>query len=259
MKRFVMTLIVVLLVVFGGYCGWRYYSDVYLPNKKITDTEKEQRILFEKIKPDFELINSTLSAESTDDVTENTPYQSLVSENGEAVGWITVEGTVIDYPVVQAADNAYYLNHGFDRNYNYGLGCPFLDYRCESDFNGFNSIIYAHHIQDYRALFSDITLYGDSAFMKQHPEGTLLTKNGVRKVRFFAYMVIPNPSFAYITGITAKKDRESYIDSIFKNAVYTNYYSSEEMKKNDKLRLLLLSTCSYDYWNARSVLAGVIE
>ena len=252
MKRIVLAVIAVVILCAGGYCGWRYYHDVYLPNKQITDAEQEQRLVFEQLKPD------PVATEAFTDGGEEPP-QKLTELNGGAVGWITIDGTVIDYPIVQSDDNSYYLDHGVDGEYNNGLGCPFLDYRCKSDFSGFSSIVYAHHIQNYRALFSDITLYSDPDFMSSHPEGTLLTKNGAHRVRFFAYLTLPNPSFAYNTDLNSKEARGGYIDDIFQNAEYTTAFSPEELKKNQELRLLLLSTCSYDFWNARGVLAGVIE
>ena len=88
---------------------------------------------------------------------------------------------------------------------------------------------------------------------------SLLTKTGAHRVRFFAYLTLPNPSFAYNTDLNSKEARGGYIDDIFQNAEYTTAFSPEELKKNQELRLLLLSTCSYDFWNARGVLAGVIE
>lgn len=262
MKRLILIIAAVLLVAAGVFCGFKYYFDVYLPNKEITDAEKEQREYYEQLKPDS--VSATGSADADGD---NGEYQSgrspslekLEAANNDSVGWITVDGTVIDYPVVQAEDNDFYLDHGVDGQYNNGIGCPFLDYRCKGDFSGFNSIVYAHHIQGYRALFSDITLYSDREYMEQHPAGTLVTKNGAHRVRFFAYMTIPNPSFAYNTDPGNKDGQNQYLGDIFENAEYTSAYTLEELKKNDNLRLLLLSTCSYEFWNARGVLAGVIE
>ena len=249
-----MIVLVIVLLAVGGYCGWRYYNDVFLPNKQIKDADRSQREYFGEIKPDDV---DTPDASEADGASER--FAALTAENDEAVGWLTIDGTVIDYPVAQAADNYFYLDHGFDKQYNWGLGCPFLDYRCKSDFTGFNSLVYAHHISGYPAMFSEITYYKDSGFMAEHPTGVLLTKTGVHRVRFFAYMIIPNPSFAYVTELKTKSEKEKYIDDIFENAEYTSVYSAYELKKKNDLHLLLLSTCTYEYWQARGVLAGVIE
>ncbi len=250
-----MIILVVALLAAGGYCGWRYYNDVYLPNKQITDADNTQRELFESIRPD---IAGTPRDEGDEPANENDLCGALEIRNSDSVGWLTIDGTVIDYPVVQTEDNTFYLEHSFDRKYNY-VGCPFLDYRCKSDFTGFNSIIYAHHLSGYPSMFTQITYFKDSDYMREHPTAVLLTKKGVRTVRFFAYMIVPNPSFAYVTDIGSQDEKNNYIDDIFDNAEYTSGYTSDELKEKKDLRLLLLSTCTYEFWQARGVLVGVIE
>ena len=257
MKRAILIGLVVVLVAVGGYCGWRYYNDVYVPNKQVTDADKTQRELFESIKPE-DAASAPSSEDDPEGVTDSA-VETLRSRNDDAVGWLTIDGTVIDYPIVQTTDNTFYLENGFDGTYNYGLGCPFLDFRCQSDFKGFNSIVYAHHILGYQAMFSDITNYKDPDFMKQYPNGTLRTKSGAHQVRFFAYMIIPNPSFAYQTEFTSQAQKDAYIDEIYQSAEYPPVLKADDLKSNTELHLLLLSTCTYEYWQARGVLAGVIE
>ena len=253
-KRLVIIALIVVLLAVGGFCGWKYYTDVYLPNKQITDGDNQQRELFKTIKPDIE----EPSEDPGEDDGEDDPFSVLRSYTSDAVGWITINGTVIDYPVVQGSDNTFYLDHGIDKQYLY-VGCPFLDYRCKSDFTGFNSIIFAHHMSGYPSMFTEITYYKDQSFMQTHPTGTLLTEDGVHTVRFFAYLIIPNPSFAFVMDIHTKKEKDKYIDDIYENAVYTTVYTSVDLKKNKELHLLLLSTCTYEFRQARGVLAGVIE
>ena len=258
-----MIALVIVLIGLGCYCGWRYYNDVYKPNSRILDADKSQRELFDRLKPDFEDPGETGSEIGVSDpeaaAVEDDPLIPLASVNGGTVGWLTIDGTVIDYPISQADDNSFYLDHGYDGQYNWGVGTPFLDYRCSGDFSGFNSIVYAHHIQGYRALFSDITLYKDKSFMESCPTGNLMTKSGMRTVRFFAYLIIPNPSFAYNTEFADQSEKEAYIDELYETAEYTYAFTAEELKNNKNLHLLLLSTCTYEYWDARGVLAGVIE
>ncbi len=256
-----------LVAVLAGafaYCGWRYYMETYLPEKQLTDADTSQRELFKNVRPSPERFartegNPVSEEEQPSQADAPDPLAELKAANDEAVGWLTIDGTNIDYPIVQAKDNSFYLQNGFDKKYNYGLGCPFLDSRCDSDFGGFNSIVYAHHIRGNRAMFGDIAKYKSSSFMKQYPTGTLLTADGVHEVRFFAYMTIPSTAFAYRTGINNENDREEYIDEIFENANYTIDSTSDELKNNNELHLLLLSTCTYEYWEARGVLVGVIE
>ena len=62
------------------------------------------------------------------DVTNNINFNELIERNSDTVGWITVNNTNIDYPIVQASNNEYYLNHSFDRKYT-DAGWVFEDYR----------------------------------------------------------------------------------------------------------------------------------
>ncbi len=268
MKRAAMIGMLVLLSGAFAYCGWRYYSETYLPNKQITEADTQQRELFVSLKPPPERFtrpagksaptdDNSPEEESSPEITD--PLAELKAANPDVAGWLTIDGTNIDYPIVQAADNGYYLQRGFDKKANYGLGCPFLDYRCESGFGGFNSIVYAHHIKGNQAMFGDIARYKDSGFMRKNPSGTLLTADGAHNVRFFAYMTIPSTAFAYETDFADDTAREEYINDIFNNANYTIEITPEDLKENSGLRLLLLSTCTYEYWEARGVLVGVIE
>ncbi len=87
----------------------------------------------EKVDPYWEFIGTNLI---------NVDFSDLKEVNKDVIGWIKVEGTNINYPFVQAADNSYYLTHTFDRSYN-RAGWVFLDYRNNLT-NGRNTILYAH-------------------------------------------------------------------------------------------------------------------
>ena len=73
----------------------------------------------------------------------NVNFDGLKKKNSDTVGWIKVEGTNINYPVVQTTDNKYYLNHSYDKTYN-KAGWVYADYRNNLDSFDKNTIIYAH-------------------------------------------------------------------------------------------------------------------
>ena len=183
-------------------------------------------------------------------------FEELLEINPDTVGWLTIPDTTVDYPIVQAGDNQFYLKTGYDRQYSY-VGCPFLDSRCAEGFEGFNAIVYGHHIK--HEMFGDIAKFSDIDYMRERPSGTLLTEDGQHNVQFFAYLTVPSTSKVYDTGIVNKTDRDGYIDSLFDLASYTVGQTAESLKRRDDLRLLLLSTCTYEFENARGVLVGVIQ
>ena len=99
------------------------------------------------------------------------PEDSPISD--EMVAWITIAGTDIDYPVMQAADNIKYLNT--DPFGNYALsGSIFLDSRNSPDFSDDYSLIYGHHME-YGRMFDALDRFLNASYLKQHTAGTLMT------------------------------------------------------------------------------------
>ena len=70
-------------------------------------------------------------------------FDKLLVINSDTVGWVNMRESMINYPIVQASNNSYYLNHDYYKNYN-DAGWVFMDYRNASDFTDRNTIIYAH-------------------------------------------------------------------------------------------------------------------
>lgn len=101
-------------------------------------------------------------------------FAVLKEKKPDCIGWISIPGTPIDFPVMQNGD--FYLKHDFDGNYtDYGL--PFLDERCNLETSD-NLIIYGHHMND-GSMFSALLNYEDMAYFEQHPDITFETIGGV--------------------------------------------------------------------------------
>ena len=97
-------------------------------------------------------------------------YQELYAQNPDLAGWLCINGTNINYPVVQA-DNSYYLRRGFDRLYS-TAGTLFLDERCRlatpNAAGTANALIYGHNTAS-GSMFSQLLNYADKAFYTAHP------------------------------------------------------------------------------------------
>lgn len=74
-------------------------------------------------------------------------FAALESINSDCVAWIRIDGTEIDYPVVQGHDNSFFLKHLFDGEWN-GAGCIFLDSRVNPDLSDRHSVLYGHHMKN---------------------------------------------------------------------------------------------------------------
>ena len=258
MKTRILIGMVIVLLVALVYCGWRYYGDVIRPEQEFAAADSEQQILFDSIRPDSQEPPSERAENAPEADTPEDPLLKAAEVNPSVVGWITIPGTHIDHPIVQAEDNDFYLHNGFDGQYNYELGCPFLDCRCAADLSGFNSIVYAHHMTKQR-MFADIALFKDECFMQDHPEGILTLHDGVHKVIFFAYLNVPSTAPVYRTDLMTDDDKHAYLTQLFEAADHTVGYTAEDLNTMSDLHLLLLSTCTYEYDDARGIVAGIIE
>ncbi|MCR4760925.1 MAG: class B sortase, partial [Oscillospiraceae bacterium] len=217
MKRALILAASALLIALGCWCGRRYYREKVLPEKRLDEANEKQLQLFRDVKPGVHIPEE--SQNGSTEAAECDPLEDAEAVNSTVAGWLTVPGTHIDYPVCQAEDNDFYLHNGFDGKYNHELGCPFLDYRCEPDFSGFNSIVYAHHMTR-RRMFADIALYKEEAFLRAHPSGTLTLHDGVHDIRFFAYLSVPGNAPAYHTVFVTDSERQEYLDYLLDTAAY---------------------------------------
>ena len=99
---------------------------------------------------------------------------------GEMVAWLTMDGTHIDYPVMQGTDNVHFLNT--DPFGQYSLtGSVFLDSRSSPDFSDSYSVVYGHHM-DYGRMFGALDDYLDDSYLKQHTAGTLMLGRNADRV-----------------------------------------------------------------------------
>ncbi|MDY5586601.1 MAG: CHAP domain-containing protein [Oscillospiraceae bacterium] len=94
-------------------------------------------------------------------------YGALFEQNQDFIGWIKIDGTKVDYPVMQSPNNPdYYLKHSFEKAYS-DYGVPYIDEACATGISN-NLVIYGHHMKN-GTMFSDLCNYTDADFCKEHP------------------------------------------------------------------------------------------
>lgn len=177
-------------------------------------------------------------------------WKALKKVNPDVQGWLYQKGTVINYPVVQGTDNDTYLHTRFDKQWS-GGGTLFVDYRMEKDFKGFNSIIYGHHMKD-GSMFRSIRGYTkEDGYYDKHKTLELATPHGnYHLVVFSAFITKATDEDTYkMTYDEAEK--QAYIDRAWERSELPITKNSVDVTKND--RLVTLSTCAYDYEEARYI------
>lgn len=167
------------------------------------------------------------------------------------IAWLTVEGTGIDYPVMQGTDNDEFLNK--DPYGNYSLsGSIFLDYRNSPDFSDGYSLIYGHHMAG-GVMFGALDRYLKPGYLESHSKASITTKEGERHgIRLFAVMdTDASDAMIFIPGYAGVTELMEYI--VDKSA----FILPEGAGKGG--RIIALSTCKFPDSTERTVVLGVLE
>lgn len=175
--------------------------------------------------------------------------EELQQRNPDVVGWITVDGTEIDYPVVQAEDNEYYLKRdwlGADNS----AGAIFMDYR--NDPEGLrerksHTILYGHHRQD-GSMFQNLMNYKDESYFRENQTFEVTDQYGSHTFEIFSAYVTGTDFYFIETRFPQDEDFETFIDSIEERSMFD---TDIEVTAED--HILTLSTCTYEYDDARYV------
>ena len=123
--------------------------------------------------------------------TINQSVIDLQAKYPDAVGWLTVPGTKIDYPFVWHEGNDFYLRRDLDGTHA-TAGTLFMDCRCAPDFTSQNTIIYGHHMKN-GSMFGTLKLFDDKKFFDENTSGIIYLPHKTLALEIFAYMIL-NPS-----------------------------------------------------------------
>ncbi len=182
-------------------------------------------------------------------------YVNLYRENNDLAGWISIEGMKIDYPVLQNADNEYYLHHDFygkDSKY----GCLYVKNQADVD-KGTNFIIYGHNMKD-GSMFGDLDLYQKESFYKEHPRiafDTLYEERTYDIIAVFRSQVYnaEDDVFKYYQFYEAHT-QEEFADFYNNIKALSLYDTGVEAVFGDTF--LTLSTCAYHVQDGRFVVVA---
>lgn len=175
----------------------------------------------------------------------------LVKINADVCGWITIDNTHIDYPVVQGNDNMEYINK--DVYGNFALtGSVFLDADNASDISDAYTLLYGHHMEN-GAMFGDVAEFVDKSYFDIHQMGILFTKNGeVYEITFFACIKTDAYDAAlYYPTRYEQRNIQPLLDAIKAKAVC---YREADVQSDNQV--IGLSTCDESSTNGRIVLFG---
>jgi sortase B len=226
---FIVGLAIVLVMLFGGYSLWNSY------------------MLYKGAYTSSDLLKYKPSADNP----SNPTLAELMKLNPDVRAWLTVDGTHIDYPVVQGKTNLDYINKDVYGQFSFS-GSIFLDCNNASDFSDFYSLLYGHHME-HGAMFGDIADFRQQSYFDTHKTGTLYLPGKTYSISLFACVSadaydskIFSPAAVKTTA--EKQEMLSYIKSKSLN------YRDLGLTANDKI--IAMSTCTTATTNGRTVLFG---
>lgn len=178
-------------------------------------------------------------------------FEALWQSCPDVVGWIRLEDSMIDYPIVLGEDNDFYLYHLPDGTEN-KAGSIMMDQANTGTFREEVNILHGHHMRS-GSMFGRLADYKSEEYFEAHRTMHLFTPNGDYEVQVFAAYTVNGYTFGYPTSF---EDETAFTQFIRKAVSATPYETGVEVEYGD--RILLLSTCDYAYDGARYVVMGKI-
>lgn len=183
-------------------------------------------------------------------------YQTLYNKNKKMIGWIKIDDTKIDYPVMQTVNNEYYMDHNFNQEYDRN-GSLFLDKDCDIVHRNTNLIIYGHHMKSGK-MFGELNKYSSEEYYKAHPniQFDTIYERGTYEVMYVFRSRIYNEDevvFKYYQFLDAASEQE-FNSNMQEMAALALYDTGVRASYGDQL--LTLSTCDYSEEDGRFVVVA---
>lgn len=188
-----------LFVMLMAMCLFFFYLRNIGDQRAVQLYSEAGRLAFvsEAVEPSPALSDMTSPAEDApeagakEDAPSGMDLSPLQEFNADVVGWIEIPG-ILSYPLLQGGDNAWYLSHAWNGEEN-AAGAVFLDYRADSGFGEFNTLIYGHRMRN-GTMFGSLKHYKAADFWQENPSVYLANEDSTRRYDIYA---------AYETGLMA--------------------------------------------------------
>ena len=180
-------------------------------------------------------------------------YQAMYAQNSDLAGWIQIDGTSINYPVIQSKQNPdFYLKHNFEKA-DSPHGCPYVQANCDLQAPSDNILVYGHNMKD-GTMFSDLLQYKRESFWEQH---RIIRFDPLTAQAEYTVMAVfrgeAEDLFAYYRCTDAETPQEfaAYVDACKGTALYETGVTAAYGDK-----LITFSTCDDSGKNSRVVVVA---
>lgn len=243
MKKIIKISVVILLIGIMLISSYFIYKNM--------QEDKEQEEIFEELE---NIVTTNETNEEKEQQEDNVNLNKLYKINNDIVGWLKIENTNINYPVMQTKDRPdYYLRKNFYKEYSV-FGTPYIDENCDIE-NGNNLIIYGHHINANK-MFGELENYKNEEYYNKHKFIKFYTLNEKAEyeiISVFKTTVYNDKGFKYYQYYNLEDERE--FETFINKCKELSLYDTQKIAKyGDKL--LTLSTCEYSQNNGRLVVVA---
>lgn len=198
---------------------------------------------------------------------EGPSFEEIAKINSDVCAWITMDGTRIDYPVLLGETNLTYINTDVYGNFSLA-GSIFMDSRCDRNFEDAYTLLYGHHMEN-GSMFGDLDLYKEQQFFQENRIGVLLLPSRVVPLRTLACLLAEASEDEVFETEQWTEDISGFVEYVREHAMFCD----EEMAAAIERRIsneaegsgrtgeqiLVLSTCSSEFTNARTILICVMN
>lgn len=228
---FIAAVLMLLMLCYGGYSLW--------------DTSMINRGAF--------VSNELLKFKPSSGDTQNPTLAELQRINPEVRGWLTIDDTHIDYPVVQGENDMDYINKDVYGDFSLS-GSIFMDSRNSPDFSDAYCLVYGHHMAN-GGMFGDVTEFVNASYFEKHLTGTLYLPEKTYKITLFACVEVDAFDSVIYNPTTQEKGKIGELLAYIREAAVQ--YRDIGMTEKDSV--IGLSTCAESATNGRVVLFGRLD
>jgi sortase B len=233
-------------LVFSSFKVWRYFFAEKESEEQFDGLTAQIQTPAPPTLPDIPGETQTAAPEWT--VTDQ--YGALFDQNPDMIGWIKIDGTTIDYPVMQSPDRPdFYLKHSFEKAYS-DYGVPYAAEGCSIDPQSDNITIFGHHMKSGK-MFGILESYKSRDFYNGHPVIRFDTRAGFGTYEIIAVFRTTPARFPYNRFINAA-DQAEYDEYVSRSKALSFYDTGVTAEYGDKL--ITLSTCEYSEQDSRLVI-----
>ena len=199
------------------------------------------------------------TTEAGNSVYEGCPvdFAGMWKTNKDVYAWITIPGTVIDYPILQhPTDNTYYLNYNIDGSHGYP-GCIYTENLNSKDFMDNNTVIYGHNMKN-GTMFANLHKFEDSTFFEEHSKVYIYTTEKELNYTIFAAYIYDDRHLLYSFDFANKDIYAAYLEDI-QNMRSMNALIREDIKVTAEDKIITLVTCIGNQPSKRLLVQAVLD